>query len=199
MPMRSRSATFAVLVLLAGFGAGCGSEGSTASSAGEQPPSGPSTATDGRAVDGSRLAPALAEVNAQAGELLDGGAEAFEDRLAELEGHPVVVNKWASWCGPCRAEFPFFQEQAEKRAGEVAFLGVDSSDNDADAISFLDEFPVPYPSYKDPDLEVADVFNGVAAFPTTAFYDERGELVYVKQGGYASEELLAEDIERYAG
>ncbi len=43
------------------------------------------------------------------------------------------------------------------------------------------------------------MFNGVAAFPTTAFYDEEGELVYVKQGGYASEELLAEDIERYTG
>lgn len=143
--------------------------------------------------------PPLADLYAQGDALIEGGPEEFEAQLDELEGHPVVVNKWASWCGPCRAEFPFFSSQAEKRAGEVAFLGVDSSDNDADAISFLEEFPVPYPSYKDPDLEVADVFNGVAAFPTTAFYDEGGELVYVKQGGYASEELLAEDIERYAG
>jgi cytochrome c biogenesis protein CcmG/thiol:disulfide interchange protein DsbE len=140
----------------------------------------------------------LEDVRAEAGQLLDGGADAFEERLRELDGHPVVINKWASWCGPCRAEFPFFRSQAEKRAGEVAFLGVNSSDDEASAAAFLDQYPVPYPSYLDPDLEVAQVFDGVVAFPTTAFYDEKGELAYVKQGGYASEELLAQDIERYA-
>lgn len=140
----------------------------------------------------------LRELRAQASELLDGGAPAFERRLEELEGHPVVVNKWASWCAPCRAEFPFFRSQALEREGEVAFMGVDSTDNRGDAAAFLTELPLPYPSYLDPELEVAEVFNGVAAFPTTAFYDARGELAYVKQGGYASEELLAEDIERYA-
>jgi cytochrome c biogenesis protein CcmG/thiol:disulfide interchange protein DsbE len=151
-----------------------------------------------RPADTEGLPPELAEIRSQAGRLLEGGPAAFEDRLEQLEGHPVVVNKWASWCGPCRAEFPFFRSQAEKRRDEVAFLGVNSSDNQADAAAFLRELPVPYPSYLDPDLEVADVFNGVAAFPTTAFYDAEGELAYVKQGGYASEELLAEDIERHA-
>jgi cytochrome c biogenesis protein CcmG, thiol:disulfide interchange protein DsbE len=146
-----------------------------------------------------RGAPApLAELHEQGGELLDGGADAFERRLARLEGFPVVVNKWASWCPPCRAEFPFFQRQATKRAKEVAFIGVDSDDNDADAREFLEEFPVPYPSYKDPDLSVAAVFNGVQAFPTTAFYDSESELAFVHQGGYATEQKLAEDIERYA-
>jgi cytochrome c biogenesis protein CcmG, thiol:disulfide interchange protein DsbE len=131
-------------------------------------------------------------------ELLDGGEEAFRDRLEELRGHPVVVNKWASWCGPCRAEFPFFQRQAVQRAREVAFIGVNSTDNDASAEEFLEEFPVPYPSYKDPDQEIAAVFDGVAAFPSTAFYDSKGKLQYLKQGGYPKESKLAEDIERYA-
>jgi len=182
------------LVLVAAVVGACGEDAPPAGGN----PSPPSAASGG---DGASrdLPPALAGVQEDANQLLDGGADAFERRLAELEGHPVVVNKWASWCAPCRAEFPFFQSQAEERAGEVAFIGVNSGDNDADAASFLEEYPVPYPSYKDPELEVADVFNAVAAFPTTAFYDERGELVYVKQGGYASEELLAEDIERYAG
>lgn len=181
----------AVLILVAAAVSACGEDAPPAGG-GSAPPS----ATGGMPPD---LPPALDGVRADANELLEGGAAAFERRLAELEGHPVVVNKWASWCAPCRAEFPFFQSQADERAGDVAFIGVNSGDNDADAASFLEEYPVPYPSYKDPDLEVADVFNGVAAFPTTAFYDARGELVYVKQGGYASEELLAEDIERYAG
>src|SRR5215207_1806792 len=57
---------------------------------------------------------------------------------------PVVVNKWASWCGPCRYEFPFFESQARKRKGEVVFVGVNSEDNRADAEEFLAEHPVPY-------------------------------------------------------
>jgi cytochrome c biogenesis protein CcmG/thiol:disulfide interchange protein DsbE len=187
--MRLLVALIAALAALAAASGGCGGGDAPAGEAVSQ-------ASD---IDVGSLPPALGDLVAQSGELLGGGAEAFERRLEELRGHPVVVNKWASWCAPCRAEFPFFQSQAAKRAGEVAFIGVNSSDNEGDAATFLDEYPVPYPSYQDPELEVADVFNGVAAFPTTAFYDEQGELVYVKQGGYASEDLLAEDIERYAG
>ena len=140
----------------------------------------------------------IAALNDQASELLDGGADAFKDRLEKLKGYPVVVNKWASWCPPCRSEFPFFQRQSARLAKKVAFLGVNSNDNDDDARRFLDEYPVPYPSYKDPDLEVAEVFKGQLAFPTTAFYDSKGELAYVKQGGYQDEAALVADIERYA-
>jgi thiol-disulfide isomerase/thioredoxin len=139
----------------------------------------------------------IAALNDQANELLDGGAGAFKARLEELDGYPVVVNKWASWCAPCRQEFPYFQRQSAQRAKSVAFLGVNSNDNDDDAANFLEEYPVPYPSYKDPSLDVSEVFKGQIAFPTTAFYDSKGELAYVKQGGYASEEDLAADIERY--
>jgi cytochrome c biogenesis protein CcmG, thiol:disulfide interchange protein DsbE len=152
-------------------------------------------------VDAAKLAgapPPLARLHDQANELLDGGAEAFEKRITELEGYPVVVNKWASWCPPCRAEFPYFQRQAERLAKRVAFVGVDSNDNDDDAREFLEKYPVPYPSYKDPSLAVARVFKGQLAFPTTAFYDSKGELAYVKQGGYREEADLVADIRRYA-
>ena len=80
----------------------------------------------------------------------------------------------------------------------MAFLGVDSNDNDADARRFLRQFPLSYPSYRDPDSEVAAVFKGVQAFPVTAFYDSKGRMAYLHQGGYATEEKLAQDIERYA-
>jgi cytochrome c biogenesis protein CcmG/thiol:disulfide interchange protein DsbE len=142
--------------------------------------------------------PALAALHRQANLLLDGGATAFKARLAKLRGHPVVVNKWASWCPPCRAEFPFFQRQSVKRGRGVAFIGVDGNDNDANARKFLKSFPVSYPSYKDPNLGIAAVFNAVQAFPSTAYYDSRGGLAYVHQGGYASESKLSRDIERYA-
>jgi cytochrome c biogenesis protein CcmG, thiol:disulfide interchange protein DsbE len=140
----------------------------------------------------------LAKLHSQANQLLDGGEHAFKKRLEKLRGYPVVVNKWASWCGPCRYEFPFFQKQAVKRAKTVAFVGVNSNDNDGDARDFLADYPVPFPSYTDPNLEIAAVFNAVQAFPSTAFYDSKGELAYVHQGAYPSEAKLAADIGRYA-
>ena len=140
----------------------------------------------------------LAGLHAEANTLLGGGADAFKERLAELKGYPVVVNKWASWCGPCRAEFPDFQRSAVKHGKEVAFLGVNSNDNREEADEFLREYPVSYPSYEDPSSEVAQVFNGAAAFPSTAFYDRRGKLAYLKQGQYLSGAKLEADIRRYA-
>lgn len=128
---------------------------------------------------------------------LPGGRDAFEAKV-EAAGKPVVVNKWASWCGPCRLEFPFFRSQAEKREGEVVFIGVNSNDNRGDAEQFLVEEPVPFKHFEDPQLEIAAAFNAVQAFPSTAYYDRKGELAYVHQGGYSDEESLAKDIERYA-
>lgn len=168
--------------------AGCGSD---------EPEPAPPPKQDARAALAGAPAP-LARLHRQASQLLGGGRRAFEKRLESLRGYPVVVNKWGSWCDPCRAEFPFFQRQAIKRGKEVAFLGVDGNDNDANARQFLAKFPVSYPSYKDPALRVAASFNGVGPFPSTAFYDRRGKLVYHRQGGYATEAKLAEDIERYA-
>jgi cytochrome c biogenesis protein CcmG, thiol:disulfide interchange protein DsbE len=143
--------------------------------------------------------PPLAAIREQANQLLDGGAEAFDQRLEELRGYPVVVNKWASWCGPCRFEFPWFQSLAEKRGGEIAFLG-DAGNDSEDALStFLEELPLPYPSYLDPDLKIAEQLGGpVQAFPATAFYDRSGELVYTHPGVYRDEQELIADVDRYA-
>jgi thiol-disulfide isomerase/thioredoxin len=128
---------------------------------------------------------------------LPGGVAAFEAYVAK-QGKPVVVNKWASWCGPCRFEFPFFESQARKRRGEVVFLGVNSDDNRGDAREFLADNPVPYDHFEDPDQDIAASFNGVQGFPVTAYYRADGEREFVHIGGYASEDDLAEDIDRYA-
>jgi cytochrome c biogenesis protein CcmG/thiol:disulfide interchange protein DsbE len=141
----------------------------------------------------------LADLHGQACQLLDGGPGAFKARLASLKGHPIVVNKWASWCAPCRAEFPHFQKASIALGKRVAFIGVDSNDNYGDAAKFLKSYPVSYPSYKDGSNTVAQVFNGVEAFPTTVFYDSAGKLRYVHNGQYLSEAKLRADIARYAG
>jgi cytochrome c biogenesis protein CcmG/thiol:disulfide interchange protein DsbE len=140
----------------------------------------------------------LAKLYDQADQLLSGGAEAFQQRLAELRGHPVVVNKWASWCGPCREEMPWLQRQAARRGKRVAFVGVDSMDSDSAAKEFLNEFPVPYPSYTDPDQDIAQLIDATIGTPATAIYDSSGKQVHVQQGQYASQDALAADIQRYA-
>lgn len=134
----------------------------------------------------------------QAGRLLDGGPRSFQRRLRELRGFPVVVNQWATWCGPCRYEFPFFHRLATRYSGRVAFLGVNTQDSRNEAEEFLREFPVPFPHYYDRDTTVARLFGGGRAWPTTAFYDAEGKLAYTHLGGYASQAKLDEDIRRYA-
>ena len=140
----------------------------------------------------------LAKLYDQADQLLPGGADAFQQRLAELRGHPVVVNKWASWCGPCREEMPWLQRQVAERGKRIAFIGVDSRDSDSAAKEFLNEFPVPYPSYTDPDQDIALLINATIGTPATAIYDSSGKQVHVQQGQYASQDALAADIQRYA-
>ena len=173
----------------------CGSDDEEADSGAGNPSPAATKAEFERALSGAP--PELAAIYERGDAILDGGVDAFEAQLAELDGTPVVINKWASWCGPCRFEFPFFQSQAIEHGKRVAFLGVDSDDDREAAETFLNELPLPYPSFSDPGSEIAELFDA-REFPSTAFYDSSGELAYLRRGGYASEEELAADIERYA-
>jgi thiol-disulfide isomerase/thioredoxin len=141
--------------------------------------------------------PALAALHKQANDLLSGGQDAFEERLAKLRGYPVVVNVWASWCVPCRQEFPVLQKLSARYGKKVAFLGLNSEDSNDAAATFLREEPVPYPSYTDPSKSIAESI-GVVGFPDTAFYDKSGKLLYLKQGPYTNDSDLEADVRRYA-
>lgn len=150
----------------------------------------------GKALAGSP--PPLAALHRQANRLLGGGQEAFEARLGQLHGYPVVVNVWASWCGPCRFEFPTLQRLSARYGKKVAFLGIDAEDSSDAAATFLGEDPVPYPSYTDPDKRLAESLGVHVGFPDTAFYDRRGKLLYLKQGPYGDASELEADVRRYA-
>jgi cytochrome c biogenesis protein CcmG, thiol:disulfide interchange protein DsbE len=139
----------------------------------------------------------LAALHAQSSQLVDGGAAAFDGRLRELDGHPIVINKWASWCTPCKAEFPAFQQAATARGKQVAFLGLNSS-KDPGAASFLAERPLPYPSYTDPDEKIARAYKIPKNFPMTLFIDARGR-THIHAGAYDDADELIADIDRYAG
>ena len=144
--------------------------------------------------------PALADLYANGDEVVGGGEDAYDAALEGVEGHPVVVNNWASWCGPCRDEFPMFQAQSAEHLDEVAFLGVDSEDSTEAAETYLRDNPLPYPSIEVPEKGDLGSWVGttLVGYPNTLYYDSGGELVYTHQGPYTSEDDLAADIEKYA-
>ncbi len=140
----------------------------------------------------------LAGLHAQASQLLGGGLPAVRARLAALRGTPVVINKWASWCEPCRAEFGVFQRVSVTRGREVAFIGIDSGDSSrAHAREFLSSFPVSYPSYYDPSGQVGLSITDSPFTPVTVFFNRSGG-EFIHQGPYPSVAKLEAAVTRYA-
>ena len=139
----------------------------------------------------------LAALHAQANQLLPGGPRAFAARLRQLRGHPIVVNKWASWCGPCQTEFPAYQRASVAYGKEVAFIGIDGKDTDASATSFLRRFPVSYPSYVDPHEAIARTIQAAIYYPLTVYIDSAGTEVDDHAGPYETASALEQDIRRY--
>jgi cytochrome c biogenesis protein CcmG, thiol:disulfide interchange protein DsbE len=184
--MLAAAALGSVLAIAACGGDGGGDAGAQA---GEQAP--------GTAPSDKDLPKALAENRAEANQIIDGSTQALEAKLADLRGHPVVVNQWGSWCPPCRAEFPFFAESADAHADEVAFIGIDIQDDRGAAEDFLEEFPVPYPSIFDQDAEAVQSIGWSGVSPTTWFVDERGEIVHQRPGQYPDRAALEADIQTH--
>lgn len=167
--------------------------GSSSQQAGEEP----LTPVQQRALL-SGSPPRLAALHSEGGMLLGGGAGALHARLAALRGHPVVINKWASWCVPCRAEFGAFQHVAAEYGRRVAFLGLDSGDSArGDALAFLRAHPVSYPSYYDPSGAIGERVTDSSFTPVTVFIPVHGE-PYTRQGQYPSAAKLRQDVQRYA-
>jgi cytochrome c biogenesis protein CcmG/thiol:disulfide interchange protein DsbE len=114
--------------------------------------------------------------------------EGEEVSLAGLEGRPVVLNFWSTWCVPCKVEHPVLQ-LAATRYEDVAFYGVLYSDEPVKAKGYLKRAGAAYPTLVDPGGKMA-VDYGVAGVPETYFIDEKGVITY-KQVGPVSWDLLA--------
>ena len=108
-----------------------------------------------------------------------------------------MLNAWASWCAPCRAEFALFAAASARYGRRVAFLGADTDDSASDARTFLSAHPVSYPSYETttPDLSSLAAIQGL---PTTIFISPAGKVAYVHTGQYDSQGTLDQDISTYA-
>jgi cytochrome c biogenesis protein CcmG, thiol:disulfide interchange protein DsbE len=143
--------------------------------------------------------PPLAALHERANEIETADIDRYVAEMEELRGYPVVVNAWASWCGPCKLEFPVFQQVSTDLGKRVGFLGLNVSDNRQDAEAYLKKTPVPYPHLEDKDSRIVQDAGARGGLPTTIYYDAEGERAFVHQGGYTDEADLVEDIERYTG
>ena len=101
----------------------------------------------------------------------------------DLAGSPVVLNFWASWCGPCRDEAPAFQAAWERyRAEGVQFVGVNVCDLEPEAKEFVREFGLTYPIVRDPEQELADELGIECRLPQTFFVDAAGRFLSSSAG-----------------
>ena len=194
--MRSASLALLAAAVLAGCGGADGDDEGAANAKATTPAAATSAKTARARL--ARAPAALRENAADADTLAGEGTGGLNARLAKLKGHPVVVNQWASWCGPCRHEFPFFADAVVEHGSEVAFLGIDFSDNSDDARKFLRESPPGFASISDPDGDAARSLGGGRVAPTTFFIGRDGKRRYTKLGGYPDAAALEADIRRYA-
>ena len=125
---------------------------------------------------------------ALAGTTLDG--EQLD--LADLRGRVVVLNAWASWCGPCRDETPALVSLSDgSDPADLAVVGLNVTDDPAAAAAFVDEFDMPYPSIEDPEGDLLATVPGVppSSLPSTVILDRDGRIAARIIGGTDAMEL----------
>ena len=151
-------ATAAICLALVVLAAGCGGSG-------KGPRSGPS----------SPLLPSSPTALPQL------SPAAFQELLTQLRGKPVVVNFWASWCGPCRQEAGELASVSKSHDGEVQFLGVDVKDTVTAARDFIEQYGWSYPSVFDEAGAIQDSL-GLIGLPQTVVFDSAGRRLVVHSG-----------------
>ncbi len=112
---------------------------------------------------------------------------------AGTSGKPVVLNFWASWCGPCRVEMPNLQQASVKYNGRAAFIGINQGEDLSTITDFGNEYNVTYPLLIDPDNRVNLTYE-VNSLPTTVFIDQNG-IVREVVIGILSEAVLQRRVE----
>ena len=159
------------------------------------PASSAETAAESAPASISELASAAPTVDAAVGTAIGDLAPDFalpgDDgqtyRLSDFRGRPVLLNFWATWCGPCRVEMPAFQ-QAHEAGGDLAILAVDYGETAEDVAAYRTEMGVTFPLLVDETMEIGDTF-GVAQIPSTFLIGPDGRIVDVHYGPLTVEQI----------
>ncbi|GAA0498272.1 redoxin domain-containing protein [Salinibacillus aidingensis] len=143
------------------------------------------------------------EAEADVGTNVDDQAPDFElttltgktEKLSDYRGEPVMVNFWASWCGPCRSEMPAMQNMYEKN--DVNILAVNLTTQETkrqDIPDFVDEFQLTFPVLLDVEGETGSAYQ-IGSIPTSFFIDSEGIISY-KHTGPLNEEQIMQQFEK---
>jgi thiol-disulfide isomerase/thioredoxin len=125
---------------------------------------------------------------------LDGGPDR---KLGELLGSkPVVVNFYASWCGPCVTEMPAFEQVHQDVGDEVAIIGIAYQDRDEDALATVERTGVTYPTFGDSGQDAVTYFGGIS-MPTSVFIDAAGNVVDVRSRALDADALRSALEDRF--
>ena len=123
--------------------------------------------------------------------------DGMSHKLSDFRGKPVILNFWASWCGPCVSEMPEFQRFYEEYGEGIHFVLVNLTDGHqetvASASSFIQEQGYTFPVYYDTDIDAAMQY-GVSAVPVSYFIDAEGYFVAWAQGAL-SEDMLRQGVD----
>ena len=175
-------------VAVAGCTAGSGAVGAVAPSGVDSCAALPAPSSDGPADGAGRPLPELTLACFSGGRTV---------QLGQLRG-PMVVNLWASWCGPCRTELPAFQRYADRTQGLVTVLGVDTADTRTGGISIIEDFDLTFPMLVD-EKATLQAALGRSALPVTLFVDRAGRIAYLYNSTALDEETLELLVEQHLG
>ncbi len=113
-------------------------------------------------------------------------------QFSDFTGKPIVINFWATWCGPCRSEFPAFQRAYETHGEDVHFMMINLTDGSRDTVqsvkAFAEEYHYTFPIYFDTGYNAANAY-GISPIPVSVFINAEGEIVQKHTGAMTEAQL----------
>jgi thiol-disulfide isomerase/thioredoxin len=119
--------------------------------------------------------------------------------LRQLAGRPMLINFWASWCGPCKVELPLLAQAHREWGHDVAFLGIDVQDASAEAWKSLTAAGIDYPQLEDPKGRSRAAFGWTSGLPLTVFVDARGRMVGTERTAFRTYPEVTAALRRHVG